>query len=68
MRAAGAFTVAGPSLARDTVIAEASATIRLKGVQLSLGYEAKRARGWTRQGIELGLRYLARPPASQSTI
>ena len=54
---AGAFTVDGPSLARDTVTGEAGATIRLRGVQLSLSYEARRARAETRHSIQLGLRF-----------
>jgi fibronectin-binding autotransporter adhesin len=54
---AGAFTVDGPSLARNIFTAAAGATIRLRGVQLSLGYEARRARAETRQGIQLGMRF-----------
>ena len=55
--AAGDFTVDGPSLARNAVTADAGVTMRLKGVQLWLGYDAKHARGETRQGIQLGLRF-----------
>jgi Autotransporter beta-domain len=55
--AAGDFTVDGLSLARNAVTADAGVTMRLKGVQLWLGYDAKHARGETRQGIQLGLRF-----------
>ena len=54
---AGLFTVDGASLARDGITADAGVTMRLKGVQLSLGYDAKHARSETRQGIQLGLRF-----------
>jgi len=32
-------------------------TLQLKGAQLSIGYDAKHARGATRQGIQLGVRF-----------
>ena len=55
--ARGLYTIEGASLALNAVTADAAVTLQLKGVQLSLGYEAKHARGETRQGIQLGLRF-----------